>query len=532
MDGEQPHGTGPMWAPLRLGAFRALWLAVLISNVGLWMQTVGAQWLLLGQANAAVLVALVQTADMLPDTLFGVVGGVLADTLDRRHLLIGVQAFMVVTGALLTVLTIVGQMPPALLLIFTFLLGSGSVLSLPAYQSLIPDLVPRSQLTAAATLSSVSVNLARAVGPALAGVLIARGGVPVVFALNSAAFLAFGIVVALWHGAPSPRTGESERFIAALRAGGRYIRYAPVVRSVLLRTALFVGPASALWALLPLVATRLLGQGASGYGLLLGALGVGAVAGSLTLGRVRARLSTNALLAVASCLYGAVLVVIVVVSNPVVALLALLLAGVAWIAVLSTVNAMLQMFLPAWVRARGLSVYLTVLFGSQAIGAVVWGALAGPLSLVTTFLVAAGVLLVAAATIPFLPIHDTRGMDRRAVEFWPEPRVALQLAADSGPVAVQTIYTITPENEESFLHLMTQVRLSKLRTGATRWRLYRDAETEHKFVELFVVGSWEEHLRQHAGRYTGFDQDTEQRASALSHPPPQTSHLIATDLPG
>ena len=519
-----------MWAPLRIGAFRALWLAVLISNVGLWMQTVGAQWLLLGQANAAVLVALVQTADMLPDTLFGVIGGVLADTLDRRHLLMAVQGFMVVVGGTLTVLTIVGQMPPALLLTFTFLLGSGSVLSLPAYQSLIPDLVPRSQLTAAATLSSVSVNLARAVGPAVAGLVIARSGVPAVFAIDTAMFFVFGLVVTLWHGSPSPPPGEPEPFIAALRAGGRYVRYAPVVRRILLRTALFVVPATSLWALLPLVATQRLGQGAGGYGLMLGVLGVGAVAGSFTLGRLRARVSTNGLLTVASCVYAAVLAIVVLVTNPVIALLALLLAGVAWIAVLSTVNAMLQMFLPSWVRARGLSVYLTVLFGSQAIGAVVWGALAGPLSLITTFLVAAGVLLATAASIRVWPLHDTSGMDRTAVVFWPEPRTAMGVEREDGPVAVQVIYTIGSEHEETFLGLMKQVRLSRLRTGATRWRLYRDAEAQHRFVELFVVASWDEHLRQHAGRHTGFDQEIEQRAIELSDPEPQTSHLVAADL--
>src|ERR1700674_2588092 len=225
-----------LWAPLRNGVFRALWLAVLVSNIGLWMQTVGAQWLLIPQPNAAVLVALVQTADTLPDALFGIVGGVLADILARRRLLMAVQAFMVVTATLLTVLTIVGQMPPALLLIFTFLLGSGSVLTLPAYQSLIPDLVPRTQLLAAATLSSVSINVARAVGPAVAGLLIAGSGVPAVFAVDAVTFLVFGIVVALWHPPASTRTIRPEPFVAALRAGGRYVRYSPVVRRVLLRS--------------------------------------------------------------------------------------------------------------------------------------------------------------------------------------------------------------------------------------------------------------------------------------------------------
>src|SRR6267378_8377653 len=285
------------WAPLRNGLFRALWLAVLVSNVASWMQTVGAQWLLVGQPNASILVALVQTVDYLPDVLFGLVGGVLADTFDRRHLLMAVQGFLLVAGAALAALTIAGAMPPALLLTFTFLIGSGSVLTLPAYQALVPDLVPRAQLHSASALASISINLARAAGPAVAGVVIARAGVGAVFALNTAMYLVFLVVLLAWRQPVGTTPRRRERFISALRAGGRYVRYAPVVRSILLRSALFLVPASALWSLLPIIASRRLGLGADGYGLLLGALGVGAIAGAIILPRARARLSINALLA-------------------------------------------------------------------------------------------------------------------------------------------------------------------------------------------------------------------------------------------
>ena len=354
------------WAPLRIGIFRALWLAVLVSNIGTWMQTVGAQWLLVNQPHASILVALVQTADMLPDVLLAYVGGVLADTFDRRFLLIIVQGCQVIIGLVLTILTIVGQMPPALLLTLTFLLGAGSAFSVPAYQALIPDLVPRPQLQSASALGSININLARAVGPAIAGVLITRVGVGAVFAINTATFLVFGLVVAAWH-PPADKTAPfPERFIPALRAGGRYVRYAPVVRRILIRSALFLVPASALWALLPLVATERLGLGANGYGLLLGALGVGAIAGAFTLPRIRARLSSNLMLLAASIIYAAALVVLVLVPNAVVILVVLIPTGVAWIAVLSSMNASMQLFLPSWVRARGLSVYQMVLFGAQA----------------------------------------------------------------------------------------------------------------------------------------------------------------------
>ncbi len=525
-----PAQSVPIWGPLRIGVFRALWLAVLVSNVGLWMQTVGAQWLLLEQPHASVLVALVQTADMLPDVLFGVVGGVLADTLDRRRLLIAVQAFMVITGVLLTVLTAAGQMPPALLLTFTFLLGSGSVLSLPAYQSLVPQLVPRAEIAAAATLSSVSVNLARAVGPALAGILIARVGVAAVFGLNAATFLFYGVVVAFWHPPARARSSRPERFIAALRSGGRYVRYSPVTRRVMLRAALFLVPGSALWALLPLVATQGLGQGASGYGLLLAALGVGAVAGSFALPYVRSRLTDNVFVAVASVVYAAALAIVVLVPNVVVAIVVLLPAGVAWIAVLSTMNAALQLFLPAWVRARGLSIYLTVFFGSQAVGALVWGAIAVPFGLKATFLMAAGLMAAGAATFRMWQLIDTSGRDRSPAAFWPEPQLALAADPDDGPVVVRTIYTIAADREEEFRRTMARVRLSRLRTGATQWGLFRDGESPHQFVELFVVASWEQHIRQHSDRFTSDDQAIDAEVKGLSDPPPTTSHLIAADV--
>jgi MFS family permease len=511
--------------------FRALWLAVLVSNIGVWMQTVGAQWLLVRLPQASILVALVQTADMLPDVLFGLVGGVLADTLDRRRLLISVQACMVIAGAALTILTIAGQMPPALLLLFTFVLGSGSVVSLPAYQSLIPELVPRTQLVAATTLGSIGVNVARAVGPAVAGILIAQLGVAAVFALNTATFLIYGIVLVAWHPPAEPAAEFPEPFVSALRAGTRYVRFSPVVRRLLLRLALFVVPGSALWALLPLIATQRLSQGAGGYGLLLGALGVGAVAGSFLLPRLRALLSNNAMIAAAGALYALVLVAVVLSRNAVLSVLVLLPAGVAWIAVISTINSALQLFLPAWVRARGLSVYLTVLFGGQAFGALAWGAIAAPFGIIATFLIAAGVMLVGVATASVWPLIDTSGMDRSTQVRWADPELAVEADPDAGPIVVKTTYTIAPERQGSFFEAMAGVRRSRLRTGAVQWGLFLEGETRDQFVELFVVPSWQEHMRQHADRQTGTDSAYEERASALSEPPPQTSHLIAAEVP-
>ncbi|MGO9883568.1 MAG: MFS transporter [Solirubrobacteraceae bacterium] len=528
---DEPRPTPSTWAPLRLTVFRWLWLASLVSNVGTWMQTVGAQWLLVHAAHAAILVSLVQTADMLPDVLFGIVGGVLADTLDRRRLLVVVQGSLVVATSALAALTIAGRITPALLLLFTFVIGSGSVLVTPAYQSLVPELVPRDQIPAAAQLSSISVNLARAIGPAIAGILIARLGVGAVFAIDAATFLFYGVVVALWRPASDTTPQIPERFVSALRAGGRYVRYAPVVRRIMLRAALFLVPASALWALLPLVASRRLGLGPGGYGLLLAALGVGAIAGASLLTRLRARLSTNALIVVVGGVFSAALVGVILLRTTFVVVLVLVPAGMAWVGMLATVNTLLQLFLPRWVRARGLSVYQMVLFGAQGLGAVVWGVVADSFGLTDTFLVAAALMALGAASVRVWPLVDTESMDRSAV-VRPDPTLAFETAADVGPVVVRTTYSIPAERELDFVRAMVLVRRSRLRTGATQWGLFRDGEQPAVYEEIFVVASWEEHLRQHRERMTATDLAYEEAAKALSETPPRTLHLLPAEIDG
>ena len=272
--------------PLSIRLYRRLWLTVLASNIGTWMQTVGAQWFLVSLPNATALVALVQTADTLPDLLLALPGGALADIFDRRRFLIAVQLFQVAAGTGLTLLTLSGQMTPPLLLGFTFALGAGGAIATPAYEAMIPEIVPRAQLRSAAALASVNINLARAIGPAIAGVLIARIGVGAVFALNTITFVFLPLVLLAWRRPVAESALPPESFGAALRAGGNYVRHSPVTRRIIFRLGLFVFPAIVIWALLPLVATRRLGMDASGYGLLLGALGCGAILGALALPRL------------------------------------------------------------------------------------------------------------------------------------------------------------------------------------------------------------------------------------------------------
>ena len=381
-------------APLRQRVFRWLWLAVLISWIGTWMQTVGAQWLLVDEPNAAALVSLVQAAGTLPMMLLALPGGVLADSFDRRWLLITVQAYLFVVALLLAALTAAGLMPPALLLSFTFALGVGAAVQIPAWQAMMPELVPRTQLRAASRLDLVSVNLAYAVGPVLAGLAIAHlGGVPVAFAFKAAAAVFFALVLFFARQPQAASAARRERFLPALRAGGRYIWHEPVVRRILLRTVMFAVPAMALWALLPLIASRQLGLGADGFGALFGAFGLGAIVGAMALGRVRDRLSNNGMLGAAGLLYAAATAVIVLAPGFPAALATLVFAGLAWMAATSTLAAELQMFLPVWVRARGLAIYTVTFTGSMTAGSLLWGFVAEGLGLQIAFLIAAGVML-------------------------------------------------------------------------------------------------------------------------------------------
>jgi len=383
------------------------------------------------------------------------------------------------------------------------------------------------ELRAASRLDLVNLNLSRAAGPALAGLVIAHmGGVPVVFALNAISVVFLAIALLFWR-RPEPEAGSPrERFVPALRAGGRYVWHEPVVRRILLRAIMFVAPAMALWALLPVVASRRLGLAADGYGALFGALGIGAILGALMLGRARARPSTNGTLALGGVLYAAALAAVVVVPGFTAALAALVLAGLAWMAVTSTLQAELQLVLPAWVRARGLAIYTVTFMGSQAAGALLWGLAANRAGVQPAILLAAGVMLAGVVAGIFRRVPETDHLDPQPAVYWGDPRMAFDPEPDTGPVLIAVHFTVAPERQAAFLEAMGHLRRSRLRTGATRWELYRDGERPNQFVEMFSVPSWDEHLRQHAGRLTGTDRVVEEAALAFSDPPTWAGHLL------
>jgi MFS family permease len=526
----QGRGRGGALAPLAIPVFRALWLAVLVSNIGSWMQTVGAQWLLINEHASPAVVALVQTAASLPVLLIGIPAGVIGEFSNRRRLLIWVQAFQVAVGVLLTALTASGAMTPALLLVVTFLLGAASALQLPAYQALVPEIVPRDAITDAAALSSVGVNLARAVGPALAGLVIAQLGVPFVFAANALSFALFLVVLLGWRGYQRPNT-RVEPFIDATRAGLRYIVHAGVVRRILAQLACVMIPANALWALLPLIAAGPLRLSSAGYGLLLAAVGLGSVGGAFLMPTIRKRLGISGTVAAASIVFGGTSIVLVLVPTLPVALAILILGGVAWIGVVTTLNGTVQSFLPAWVRSRGLAVYQLVLFGSTAIGSALAGAAASAFG-VRPVMITAGTLTAASAVLILIrPFVALTGRDRTAMPATDVPLIAEEPdAALHGDVLVLTRWRVAPTSRTAFLSAIDALGRSRRRTGAREWGIHQDRDRPDNWVEVFRVGSWQEHLDQQTIRRTGDDARTLQAVRDHATADPDTEYLITPDL--
>jgi MFS family permease len=398
------------WAPLRIGVFRGLFIAALTSNIGTWMQTVGAQWFLVERKASPTIVALVQTASLTPTLLLALFAGALADRVDRRLLLIVVQAYAAVATAVLTALAVAGVLDAVSLLVLLFAIGCAAALTTPAWQAIQPELVPREQLRSAASLGGVAVDAARAVGPPIAGLLVAAAGAAAVFAINAVSFVAVIAALLAWKRTPSAPVTEREPLGQSVLSGIRYVTHSPDMRRILVRAPLFAFPASALWALLPVVASQQFHLRAIGYGAVLGTVGVGAVIGAIAMTRLGAMLSTNALLALAALAAAAGLLAAAYLPLAV-AVVLLLLAGVAWIATLTTLTVAAQTALPPSMRARGLAMYLVILIGSQALGSLVWGVVASRFGLVASLTASAVLLVVAAASVRVLPLLPETGDD-------------------------------------------------------------------------------------------------------------------------
>jgi MFS family permease len=517
------------WSALSVPVFRALWIASLVSNVGTWMQNVAASWQMTTLTPSPLLVALMQTATALPIFLLALPAGAMADIVDRRWLLIFTQAWMLAAAALLGAMSLRGGVSPGALLLLTFLLGLGAALSMPAWQALTPELVGTTELSSAVTLNRVSVNLARAVGPAAGGLVVASAGPGAAYLLNGASFLAVIAVLFQWRHRPKPSVAPAERVWGAVRAGARYVRHAPEIQGLLLRVSILCFGASAYWALLPLVAARRLSTGSGGYGLLLAFFGVGAVFGAAVLPRLRGMLSVDGIVAAGSLATAASLLAMGLSGSFAAVAVSVALSGACWMWILATMNVLIQTRVPAWVRARALALYVLALQGWIAIGSLVWGAVAERSTVAVAFTSAAGLLVAGMGATLLVPRFavGSEEMDFAPDARWPDPNMAAPSNPDRGPVLVTVEYWVEPSRAEEFLRSMEAVRAMRRRDGAFQWGIFHDLSQAGRFLETFLVESWAEHLRQHE-RTTVADRRIEARARAFHRreTPPVVAHMI------
>ncbi len=505
--------------------------AQFVSNVGSWMQTVGAQELMLTLTTSATLVALIQTAAGLPVVLLAVPAGAIGDLVDRRWLLIASQSFMLIAAALLAGLALAGLVTPWVLLALIFAVGVGQTLTSPTWQTLQPELVAPEDRTQAIALGAVNQNLSRAVGPAIGGALYAATSAGALFVVNAVSFVPVIGAVARWQGRARPASAVArEHVFDAIRAGARYVAASPALRVILLRAGLFMVFANSIWALLPLVAHTRLHLGSGGYGLLLGGVGIGAVAGAAGLPRLRQSVPPGAFMTVGTLVLAGVTLALAYVRVSALAALALVIGGVAWILVLSTLNSQYQSTLPGWAKARGMSYYLVIFQGGGALGSAVFGVLAQNAGVTRALLVAAVALALVALAGLWLPFKAISPNDLLPAGDWPTPHLVGSAGTD-GPVQVTIEYRPKPGLEQELVAALYAGRLARRRTGAVRWRVWRDADDLDRVLEQFVLGSWDEHLRQHE-RVSRRDQQRLEQIKAMTDPnqPTTVTHWLAPPI--
>lgn len=507
------------FAPLRHPAFRLLWWANLAANIGLWVQNTGAGWMMTSLDPSPVMVSLVQAASMLPVFLLALPAGAAADIVDRRLYLIGAQAWVLCVAALLAVLAFAGWIGPWGLLAFTFCIGIGNALNFPAWAATTPELVPREDLVQAIALNGIGFNLSRALGPAIGGFAIGAAGVEAAFALNALCFLTLLLALLAWKREAPVRSLPAEHFLGAMRAGMRFVAASPAMRAAILRACVFFFFTSAVWGMLPLVVRKGLGLGPEAFGLMLGVMGIGAVATGFALPALRLRLPTRGGMVTAFSLVSAAALALLGLSGHwLPAGVAMLMFGAGWLAAASTLQAAAQFATPAWVRARAIGIYQLCFFGAMTVGAVLWGWAGARFGIAPALLIAAATCAVAALAVRGFPLDAAPPAEAPSVAM-PSPEAPADelrhiLGADSGRVLEVVRYTVDPADRARFLAAMREVRRVRLRSGATAWRLLEDVAHPERWIELWSVESWTEHLRE-AGRLDAADRAALARAAAF-----------------
>jgi MFS family permease len=524
-----PAGSSGSFAPLRQPIFAVLWAATVLGNIGSFMRDVASSWMVTELSASPTAVALIQTAATLPIFLLAIPAGVLSDILDRRRFLIAVQILLACVSGTLLVLARTDSLTVESLVALTFVGGIGAALMGPTWQSIVPELVPRSDLKNAVALNSLGINIARALGPAAGGLLLASFGAGAAYGADVASYV-FVIAALIWWKRPAAvDTGLSEQFFGAFRAGLRYARASTELHVVLLRAAVFFLFASSVWALLPLVARGMLGGTAGFYGVMLGAVGAGAILGALLLPRLRRRLDADGLVLTASVLSALVMAALSFAPPQWLAVLLMLVLGIGWIIALTTLNGVAQAVLPNWVRGRGLAIYLMVFNGAMAGGSLSWGLIAQQAGIPATLLIGAAGLVAIALLFHRVKL-PTGEADLQAANHWPEPMLTEPVAHDRGPVMVQIEYRIRKHDIPAFLLAMKRVAQERRRDGAYAWGVAEHTGEPERVIEWFLVESWAEHLRQHA-RVSNADADMQGEALRFHIGPerPAVHHFLALD---
>jgi predicted MFS family arabinose efflux permease len=520
--------TSP-WSAFRHSVFRALWIATIVANLGNWMYNAAAGWLMTSLSADPLIVSLVQVAASLPMFLFALPAGALADIIDKRRFILILEAFVTIISVIFAALVSTDLVTAKTLLLFLFLGSTLTALEAPAWQSIVPQLVPKEDLSSAVAANSVGINISRAVGPALAGAMIAGFGIAAPFWVD--AFSNIGVIgVLLWWRTShtNKRALPAEHFTSAIRAGFRYARNNRHLRATLMRAVGVFLFASSYWALLPLVARNQIAGGPELYGILLGAIGAGAVCCAFVLPRLKAKSGANGLVTVGEVGTAIALLLFGLAREPIMAVSASLIAGMSWIDVLANLNVSAQVALPEWVRGRGLAMYVMVFFGTMTVGSVLWGEIASFAGLpLTHFIAAAGALLAIPLTWRW-KLQTGAAIDLTPSMHWPEPIVAEAVEDNAGPVMVTVEYHIDPKNREVFLAAFEEIERERKRGGAYAWGIFQDTADDGRFLETFMVDSWLEHLRQHK-RVTNADRVLENQARRFVRDKPTVTHFIAAE---
>ncbi len=522
--------AGSTFAPFRHRIFLAMWIAAVMASFGSLIQTVGAAWLMTSLSGSAEMVALVQTAAGLPVAIFALAAGAIADTYDRRRVMLLALTMTFVISVVLAIFQAAGLLTAYLLLGLTFLIGCCLALYLPAWQSSVSEQVPREDLPAAISLNSLAFNIARSLGPAIGGAVVTVGGAAMAFATNALCYLGLIGVVAVWRRPVVDNPLPRERIGPAMLTGLRYVWLSPRMRAMLVRALAFGFGGSSINALLPLVARDLIQGGPFTYGLLLGAFGAGSVMGALSMPRLRRGILGDSVVKYTAAAFGAAAAVVAFSPWMPLTMAALGVAGFCWVLALSTLNVTLQMAAPRWVVGRALASFQMVLFAGVAIGSWVWGRFAEDLAL-SASLAVSGVVLAATMLLGSRwRVPQTPADNLEPASAWTELDIRTEIDPATGPVILFVEYAVSEERVPGFLGAMAELRQIRRRDGARRWTLLQDLADPEKWIERFESPTWADHLHRH-GRGTVADREVEERVIAFHHgaDAPRVRQLIARD---